>query len=121
MLTKDSKQWNETRSPLLRLPAELRNNIYEYVLGGKSICLTTRNGKPVGEICPRIDPPGTGYSSDDRLYGVLQLLYVCRQIYVEARFLSFTINVFPYNNVLLNLQVWRQEKPNTMSLITTVR
>jgi hypothetical protein len=37
---------NQRQSPLLRLPAELRNRIYEYTLGGNTILINPWFGKP---------------------------------------------------------------------------
>ncbi|RMZ66580.1 tetratricopeptide-like helical [Pyrenophora seminiperda CCB06] len=70
---------NQQTSPLLRLPAELRNKIYNYVFHS---------------------PPIRPYR-DHRVYGAwaysrrqLSLLQVCRQVYFEARLVPFKCNVF---------------------------
>ncbi|EFQ95529.1 hypothetical protein PTT_06326 [Pyrenophora teres f. teres 0-1] len=70
---------NQQTSPLLRLPAELRNKVYTYVFH---------------------TPPIRPYR-DHRVYGAwaysrrrLRLLQVCRQVYFEARLVPFTCNVF---------------------------
>ncbi|KAF3001309.1 hypothetical protein E8E13_005142 [Curvularia kusanoi] len=63
---------NSESSPLLRLPGELRNIIYGYVLGGHTFGETWENKKPPQHF--------------------LASLLVCRQIYNEARMLVFELN-----------------------------
>jgi hypothetical protein len=68
---------NQRASPLLRLPAELRNQIYEYVLTF-GVWFINEN---------------TGYADPcDAQPGVLSLLSVCRQIYHETEFLALRLN-----------------------------
>ncbi|KAF1839924.1 uncharacterized protein K460DRAFT_349413 [Cucurbitaria berberidis CBS 394.84] len=114
-------QRNKAVSPLLRLPAELRNHIYGYVLGGKSICLTSSDGVCIGEIAPCLTPPESGYNGNEEEHGALQLLYVCRQVHAEARLLIFSLNVFRYSKPLPHLELWKQKQPESMLLITIVR
>ncbi|PVI04525.1 hypothetical protein DM02DRAFT_651474 [Periconia macrospinosa] len=64
------------KSPFLRLPPEIRNRIYEFVLGGRLLLLSPpelRDGYPVNSLA---------------------LLLVCRQIHQETRDLPFTLNRF---------------------------
>ncbi|KAG9188772.1 hypothetical protein G6011_07477 [Alternaria panax] len=63
---------NTAESPLLRLPAELRNEIYKYALG--------RHVYPV---------PGDGRKNPR----ALNLVRVCRQIQQEAAFLPYSLSV----------------------------
>ncbi|KAJ4372173.1 hypothetical protein N0V83_003946 [Neocucurbitaria cava] len=119
-------------SPLLRLPAELRNQIYEYVLGGKSICLTCcvevrkrdlkEEGFCTAEIATCVTPPGSGYDgADPEERSTLNIVKVCRQIHAETRLLIFSLNIFRYSRPVPNLDVWRQRRPECLSLITSVR
>ncbi|KAH7399236.1 hypothetical protein BKA66DRAFT_451303 [Pyrenochaeta sp. MPI-SDFR-AT-0127] len=114
-------QRNDIVCPLLKLPAELRNQIYEYVLGGRSIYLTSHEGICIGEIAPCLTPPGPGYRNADRERGALQLTQVCRQIHAEAHALVFSLNVFRYSNASQDLEVWKYQKPDALSLIQNVR
>ncbi|KAI4641134.1 hypothetical protein J4E93_008012 [Alternaria ventricosa] len=69
---------NQTDSPLLLLPAELRNDIYNYIFNGAII----KVNKPL-------------VKKDMRRYrSVRAILYTCRQIYIEASALSFTLCTF---------------------------
>lgn len=120
-MTLTSTQRNDVVSPLLGLPAELRNRIYELVLGGKSIYLTSNRRVCIGEIAPCVIPPGPGYKSIDREHGALQLLQVCRQIYTEAQALVFSLNTFRYSNASRDLEVWQYHRPDALLLIETVR
>ncbi|KAJ4345797.1 uncharacterized protein N0V89_011932 [Didymosphaeria variabile] len=63
---------NMTKSPLLRLPPELRATIYRYVFTG----------------CYVQDPDGKRFTSKDVAHP--SFLSVCRSFYAEARFLPFT-------------------------------
>ncbi|KAI4701716.1 hypothetical protein J4E81_003456 [Alternaria sp. BMP 2799] len=71
---------NATASPLLRLPAELRNTIFAYALDHDTIVLE----HPVPRI--RI--------TDSRHKDAINLLYVCRQIYIETALLPYKLNRF---------------------------
>ncbi|EUC46072.1 hypothetical protein COCMIDRAFT_54347, partial [Bipolaris oryzae ATCC 44560] len=63
---------NQRESPLLRLPAEVRSMVWEYVFGGYHIYVYPR------EIHRRI----------------LRLMTVCRQIFMEAVLLPFRLNTW---------------------------
>ncbi|KAF1832936.1 hypothetical protein BDW02DRAFT_624666, partial [Decorospora gaudefroyi] len=78
-------QRNQRDSPLLRLPAELRNKIYRFVLGGNHIRPYCETVMGVWEV----SFPGWAYS---RLQ--LALLEVCRQVYAETKLLPFSLNRF---------------------------
>lgn len=81
---------NQIKSPLLRLPAEICNQIYEYVLSDASIYACSNY------IC-RVATDSTssrwGVSSHAHFpRHLLHLLEVCQQIHSEARLLLFNIN-----------------------------
>lgn len=70
VLTLHSTLDNQIDSPLLRLPAELRNKIYEFALSGHRI------------------------GSRRQLREVASLRYTCRQIRSETAFMEFPLNTF---------------------------
>lgn len=88
MLTMCSSQRDQQLSPLLRLPAELCDKIYEYVLGGYNI--TFYGGRAeVWSTNP------AGYNGYDGSSNVLALQSVCRQLCNETRSLFYSfINEF---------------------------
>jgi|SRR5690242_15674709 len=77
---------------LLRLPAEVRNRIWEYALGGKIfdvIFIQTCRGRYVEEktlIAPETFPENAH-----------ALLQVCRQIYGETALVPFSYNAFRFS------------------------
>jgi hypothetical protein len=106
---------NATQSPLLRLPPELRNQIFAYVVGNYDIYIGAFNDKKYFD--PRTKSDGTSSKAHDHLYyrlvtiilphGAdyrpaapdddlpnLSLPQVCRQIYPETTLLPYTLNHF---------------------------
>jgi hypothetical protein len=69
---------NQTNSPLLRLPSELRNRVYEYALGGDCEPFTIK-ASPIDFPMTLLDLPA------------LSLLRSCRQIYHETANLPYTL------------------------------
>ncbi|KAF2109938.1 hypothetical protein BDV96DRAFT_691572 [Lophiotrema nucula] len=96
---------NATSSPLLRLPAELREKIYRNVFGKKNTIEIIENlsaKKDETRFGCRVYFPGTGLKSH---YGFLSfdvlpstaytlLSSVCRQLYKETSILPYKNNVF---------------------------
>ena len=72
-------------SPLLLLPRELRDYIWEYVLGSYLI-FNTQPERPLA----------MAHDSDQYIKHPLTILCVCRSTYAEARFTPFAINNFWY-------------------------
>ncbi|KAI4707609.1 hypothetical protein J4E89_007714 [Alternaria sp. Ai002NY15] len=72
-------QRNHRKSPLLRLPAELRNKIYKYAF----------LSHPVRPTREHREWPHWAYPRSQ-----LNLLETCRQIYFEANLFPFALNVF---------------------------
>ena len=72
----NSTSRNQSESPLLQLPAELRNIIYTYVLQEHSRVAAF----PLRNTGPRRYP--------------LALLFVCRQIHAETALLPYALNTF---------------------------
>ncbi|KAH9879390.1 hypothetical protein J1614_002830 [Plenodomus biglobosus] len=87
---------NQQNSPLLRLPAEIRNRIYSFVFCTEPIliCFVTSYATRAVDKCPiptsiRRRPSHIHYS---RLN--LALIETCRQAYFECRLLPFLLNTF---------------------------
>ncbi|KAI8940192.1 hypothetical protein NX059_003898 [Plenodomus lindquistii] len=72
---------NQKTSPLLRLPAELRNNIYQLVFEGRSIASTRDDFQPCVTL---------GRTPLRTLN--ISLLFTCRQTYSETRLIPFAVN-----------------------------
>lgn len=100
---------NQSSSPLLRLPGELREYIYELALGHLHIHISTRLGR--NPLEQRDDIRIFSYRAapehcmSDNLYHrthytaklSIQLIYTCRQIYEEAKLLPYSLNVFSFS------------------------
>jgi hypothetical protein len=86
LLTEYSTARNALASPLLLLPAELRNKIYAYVI---------QNGTYYLDYCKWMRVSST--VSPRR--GWLGLLYTCRQVNAEAALLPYTLNIFHFTSI----------------------
>ncbi|KAF2118244.1 hypothetical protein BDV96DRAFT_643498 [Lophiotrema nucula] len=75
--TLEIAQQNARESPLLRLPGEIRHEIWGHVV-----------------YDPRVDFFNYWKRINRQMDGYLNFLLVSRQIYTEARFLPFTLNTF---------------------------
>lgn len=82
---------NAKESPLLRLPAEIRNHIFEMALDGHTI-------KP--------DAPRTLNNRDNRF----DLLQSCRQIYAETGILPYRLSTFSFR-YLNTMKKWCDRLP----------
>lgn len=101
-----SSQRNATGSPLLRLPAEIRNKIWEYACGGQAVVLPakrglTEKGRAVSFSKLHLtSASGLGMMevvyrrSTHRALSAFHLPEVCRQIYVETNLTSYKTNAF---------------------------
>lgn len=74
---------NQRESPLLRLPSELRNEIYQYVLGGHTYDLPMESGGQPGTQLPERPMD-------------LSLPLACRQTYLEALPIIYSHNTFAF-------------------------
>jgi hypothetical protein len=105
---------NQRQSPLLRLPAELRNRIYEYTLGGNTILINPWFGKPRFRItvCDETswEHPGC----------LVALTAVCRQIHAEARFVPFELNCFHSHAEYASSAFWVHLTPDQKNHIRSV-
>jgi hypothetical protein len=90
------------KSPLLRLPPEIRHSIWEYALGGHVLRESTLGNKEGGTKRYRWVPPWS-----ERTCG-LDLLRTCRQIYSETALLPYKLNTFSthYQLFQFNLRCW---------------
>jgi hypothetical protein len=82
---------------LLRLPAEIRNQIFAYALGGQTYEL--RETAPYGVVT------NTTVSEN-----ALALLVVCRQLYAETALAPFSLNFFSYTDRFI-LDLWLDKRP----------
>jgi hypothetical protein len=124
--SKEAKLWsqNQSTSPLLRLPGELRNRIYELVLGGKTICVEfktwhnlERNGHTAldcqfkyhykvmnAKTNPWAPYISTAIQQSEGLSRNFTLLNgVCRQLYQETAVLPYKLNRWAFAN---HLTMW---------------
>jgi len=95
-MTGSSMQRNQHDSPLLRLPRELRNDIFEHVLASTtyevSICWTKRYPNNALESSLKVRVPRWEQLPPD-----LSLLQVSRQVYAETFLLPFKLHTFYFN------------------------
>jgi hypothetical protein len=102
-LTAHSSRRNQIFSPLLRLPAELRNKVYEYALGGWEIRIwydltykideSKQKSDSTGRVCAACRPAsGVKKPWIRARKAVLNLPSVCRQLNAETKMLPFTLN-----------------------------
>jgi hypothetical protein len=84
---------NSTSSPLLRLPAELRNQIYEYVFGGRRQLI-----KPLGQHQQQsatTEEAEKGEQSNANLRPTnLSLLSTSRQLHLKTALLPYKLNTW---------------------------
>lgn len=79
-----SQEANQSHSPFLQLPAELRNQIYKYVLQG-NVRIWVK--------------PRDNYRNYKNADSDLRLLRANKQIYLEAREIIYTDNIFMFFNI----------------------
>ena len=121
---------------MLRLPAELRNRIYDIVFGHRSIHLKDRTPSKYHQIprpCvthirpvhPDNDVYGPGIENDRTRHPGKQthtfsFLFVSRQIYEETRYLPFSLNTFRYDE-RLGRQTWLRSLASRLAVVRKVR
>jgi hypothetical protein len=93
----------------LRLPAELRNEIYKYALGGVEMVLFEGATPGTHFAVPSkfVLALGTHGATPEPVAHGLALTQVCRQLYAETRLLTFQLNDF-YGSFLA-LEIWTKE------------
>ena len=78
---------NQEKSPLLRLPPEIRDMIWKYVLGGKTFdSYGEDDGHPKRKRSAKLEP-----SPGDPKEG-FALLRTCRQVYLETASYPITLS-----------------------------
>lgn len=96
-LNSHSTLLNQSHSPFLRLPAELRNKIYHHVLSGHDLWISS---------------PGGGKGSSTLSFRkLIQLNRVCRQMRHETINLSFSLNRFCGNFAFLEWFISHRDVP----------
>ena len=121
---------NQTRSPFLRLPQEVRARIYIYTLGGNTITIgyeTYRTSKEASspaaqKVHPIFRYRSAVYSAHNlnpfkpqppfikKTHGLSLLNGICRQLYLETATLPYTLNTlaFSSHNILANFFLFEQ-------------
>ncbi|KAF9697523.1 hypothetical protein EKO04_004295 [Ascochyta lentis] len=87
-ITLRNRQW----SPFLRLPGEIRECIYELVLGGKQVLVLSPRLYSADKT--RLENHLNDSFEPDTVRKLLYLTETCRQIHVETKFLIFKTNEF---------------------------
>ncbi|KAI4631575.1 uncharacterized protein J4E87_002280 [Alternaria ethzedia] len=108
-------EMNRQRSPLLRLPAELRNKIYEYALGGMELRISYRN-RELGLVAAMFYNTPVLFTSLHRLVG---LTLVSRQLYAETKILPFELCTmlalrFTFNDLIERLNITQRQAISTI-------
>ena len=110
---------NSSTSPLLRLPPELRLQIYKHVFGGQRLWIDFqfRKYQTYGKIPldKGLEHHGARFSHfyiedpDQKLD--IRLLRVCRQIFTEAALLPYALNEFVFESRLARRQFVKSMRP----------
>jgi hypothetical protein len=101
-------------SALLRLPTEIRQEIWKYVLGGKTYLATCFGGRYYSgdyKFAP---------SAAETCNGMV-LLRTCRQIYSEAVLYPFIKATFAYHNLTYLMRSVQALRPYQRKLVTQLR
>lgn len=90
-----SEARNRQQSPLLRLPGELLNKVYEYVMSGVTISVfaAPKRWGPY-ELHTNVVDPVTALTTTSNALETTGLTRVCRQIHSETRLLPFRTFTF---------------------------
>jgi hypothetical protein len=106
-------QRNATQSPLLRLPAELRNKIFKLAVGGHTIHLY--------HTSTLFHTSVTDLKILYRDRHCFALLSVCRQIYLETALLPFSANTLSFHNKVCSTLFMKQRLPIEREAISCVK
>ena len=106
-------------SPLLRLPGEIRNQIYHYAIGGHEACPTWDSG-----ACYDVELRASRYNTSGgtrKCWAELfNLGYVCKQLNTETKNLPYQLTVFQADIGAAFERFLCQLKEEKKQLITTV-
>ncbi|KAF2874941.1 hypothetical protein BDV95DRAFT_656695 [Massariosphaeria phaeospora] len=96
---------NSEQSPLLTLPAEIRNRIWGYVVGEKTIVIRWKK-----------------FEARDKEKHCHSILRVCRQTYLETATLPFSLNIFVFSDdgVIKKLKPYQRENLTQIQLLIGV-
>ncbi|KAF2132695.1 hypothetical protein P153DRAFT_354171 [Dothidotthia symphoricarpi CBS 119687] len=99
-------------SPLLRLPPEIRNHIWEYAVGGYTVqglygASPGHHHRPSLKVFERTDG--------------LALLRTCRQVFAETALVPWAASLFAFNHPLTMRQVMKKLKGYQRKSITMLR
>ncbi|KAH4311692.1 hypothetical protein HBI81_129930 [Parastagonospora nodorum] len=90
---------NRQRSPLLRLPGELRNKVYEYVLSSVTVSVFPPSDAQYRyQLHAHISGPVAAPTADPTVSNAMALTRVCRQISVETVSLPLQLFTFYINS-----------------------
>ncbi|KAI4648275.1 hypothetical protein J4E93_004687 [Alternaria ventricosa] len=105
---------NQRNSPLLRLPAEIRNLIFGYALGGRTFHISHNIYQDVTK--------NTNVSKNTSVSkNALALLAVCRQVFAETALLPFSSNTFSAIHPQV-FNMWIEDFPSVFAeAVTSVR
>ncbi|KAF2118565.1 hypothetical protein BDV96DRAFT_643806 [Lophiotrema nucula] len=108
---------NSTQSPLLRLPAELRNKIWEFATSGYQMQIESQDDSEHAKSY-RLRVYQRNTISGAPAYHVFSLSAVCRQIYSEVGTLPYSLNEFMLCGTLNS---WlRDLLPGQVNAISTI-
>jgi hypothetical protein len=114
-----SRAWNDKRSPFLRLPGEIRNEIYRYVIGGHEALPFWVNSD-----CTEVELRASLYNeSGETGQGwteLFNLSYVCKRLNTETRTLPYKLTVFQVDLGAVFETFLNKLKEKKKQLITTI-
>ncbi|KAI4634112.1 uncharacterized protein J4E87_001282 [Alternaria ethzedia] len=90
---------NQTESPLLRLPGELRNRIYELVVGGNIIFVSGLLQRPEKALVDLMTPGVAQKSTWTSVSRIFTIGLACRQLHRETALTQYTKNVFHFDDM----------------------
>ncbi|KAH6864804.1 hypothetical protein BKA58DRAFT_462254 [Alternaria rosae] len=97
---------NQAESSLLRLPGELRNRIFELVVGGNIVVVSTWTQQPAKPFVyltsadsSGSDAKGTQASSRAPALGIFTIGLVCRQLHQETALTQYIKNIFHFDDM----------------------
>lgn len=105
---------NARNSPLLRLPAELRNKIFKEAIGNNCISIVQER-RPMGSthnVVKNYGPPDhfqDKYPTLGESSAYYHIPLVCRQVYNETALLPYSLNIFSFKSAGLRRHVLPEE------------
>jgi hypothetical protein len=97
--TSCSRARNREQSPLLRLPGELRNKIYEYAMSDVTITIfPSSNPRKPFQLYAYLARGAADAISSSNVLDMTGLMRTCQQVYLETRLLPFQAITFHVNS-----------------------